>query len=56
VQKVAGKSIVQDKMADDSGTDETMDEAVELVEERNAFSRPTDSIAKPRRGVLWGAL
>ena len=53
---MTGESVVQNKNSDDYGTDDALDEVVELVEEPAAFGEPTSSIAKPRRGTLWGAL
>jgi hypothetical protein len=53
---VTDNSIAQDKKADEFNTDEAMDEAVELVEESNVFGKLASSIAKPRKGILWGAL
>lgn len=41
----------------DEGAEELdTDEAIELIEEEPSAGEPANSVSKPRRGVLWGAL
>lgn len=44
--------VTRDGVAEELDTDEV----IELIEEEPSAGEPANSVSKPRRGVLWGAL